>query len=577
MIQPLQLRAERLDPERLRSPRREDAGGLLHRRVLQPHPRDAARRRPPPAGRDAGVPAEARDARRDGRGDRDPQALLARLGRARRLRAPRRRPDRAVGDGDDDRGRLHALRPPRDRLPRRARAAHADLDEHGARAPRRRTASRSSSCRPGTTTIASRPATATPPTSRASMLGREIGVTSDAQASWWGGRGVGTVPHALIAAYGGDTVLAATKFAEWADPRPPHHRARRLRERLGRDRPRRRRRARPEALGRPARHLGPARRPLPLGRDGRLRPARRQRAARPQGARRARRRRARGRADRRLGRLLGREDRGVRASRRARRRLRRRLLADPRRERLHGATSSSPTGGRARRSAAASARTPGSSVSSSVERASVLWDVDTQVDFVLPEGKLAVPGATTAVPAMARLVDWARRTASSHVASADDHELTDPEISDDARLREHVPAALPPRHARGAEDPRDRAGRSAAALGHVAYPPGVVRALVAGRREILLLKKSFDVFTNPNAEALLDCLDPAEVIVFGVATDVCDHAAIVGPAPARPPRRVRRGRGSRPRRGAHDGVPGGVARGRCALHDERAGRQRQRT
>src|SRR5438270_761488 len=41
-----------------------------------------------------------------------------------------------------------------------------------------------------------------------------IGVSTDAQASWWGGRGVGTVPHALIAAYGGDTVAAARAFAE---------------------------------------------------------------------------------------------------------------------------------------------------------------------------------------------------------------------------------------------------------------------------------------------------------------------------------------------------------------------------
>ncbi|HEY7198193.1 MAG TPA: hypothetical protein VH306_13495 [Gaiellaceae bacterium] len=48
------------------------------------------------------------------------------------------------------------------------------------------------------------------------IVGRPIGVTSDAQASWWGGRGVGTVPHSLIAAYGGNTVLAASKFAEWA-------------------------------------------------------------------------------------------------------------------------------------------------------------------------------------------------------------------------------------------------------------------------------------------------------------------------------------------------------------------------
>jgi len=40
------------------------------------------------------------------------------------------------------------------------------------------------------------------------------GVSTDAQASWWGGRGIGTVPHALIAAYGGDTALAARKFAD---------------------------------------------------------------------------------------------------------------------------------------------------------------------------------------------------------------------------------------------------------------------------------------------------------------------------------------------------------------------------
>jgi nicotinate phosphoribosyltransferase len=50
------------------------------------------------------------------------------------------------------------------------------------------------------------------------IVGAEIGVTSEAQASWWGGRGLGTVPHALVASYGGNTVLAATKFAENADP-----------------------------------------------------------------------------------------------------------------------------------------------------------------------------------------------------------------------------------------------------------------------------------------------------------------------------------------------------------------------
>ena len=43
-----------------------------------------------------------------------------------------------------------------------------------------------------------------------------IGVSTDAQSSWWGGRGIGTVPHALIASYGGDTLAAAKHFADWA-------------------------------------------------------------------------------------------------------------------------------------------------------------------------------------------------------------------------------------------------------------------------------------------------------------------------------------------------------------------------
>jgi nicotinate phosphoribosyltransferase len=50
------------------------------------------------------------------------------------------------------------------------------------------------------------------------IVGSPVGVTTDEQASWWGGKGVGTVPHALISAYGGNTVLAATRFAEWAPP-----------------------------------------------------------------------------------------------------------------------------------------------------------------------------------------------------------------------------------------------------------------------------------------------------------------------------------------------------------------------
>ena len=52
----------------------------------------------------------------------------------------------------------------------------------------------------------------------AAHIAGAIGVSTDAQASWWGSEGIGTVPHALIAAYKGDTVLASRKFAEHSDP-----------------------------------------------------------------------------------------------------------------------------------------------------------------------------------------------------------------------------------------------------------------------------------------------------------------------------------------------------------------------
>ncbi|MBI1968006.1 MAG: nicotinate phosphoribosyltransferase [Gemmatimonadetes bacterium] len=52
----------------------------------------------------------------------------------------------------------------------------------------------------------------------AAHIAGAIGVSTDAQASWWGSEGIGTVPHALIAAYGGDTALASRKFAEHMDP-----------------------------------------------------------------------------------------------------------------------------------------------------------------------------------------------------------------------------------------------------------------------------------------------------------------------------------------------------------------------
>jgi nicotinamidase/pyrazinamidase len=152
----------------------------------------------------------------------------------------------------------------------------------------------------------------------------------------------------------------------------------------------------------------------------------------------------------------------------------------------------------------------------------ILWDVDTQFDFMLPDGKLYVPGAAETVPAMKRLVDAARTAGIVHVASADDHELTDAEISTEPDFV----TTYPPHCLRGTRGARKIPETDQEHPVPLALEPVPDRYLEG--REFLLLKKNFDVFTNPHTELLLERLDPDEIVVFGVATDVCDDAAIRG-------------------------------------------------
>ena len=162
-----------------------------------------------------------------------------------------------------------------------------------------------------------------------------IGVSTDAQASWWGGRGIGTVPHGLIAAYGGDTVRAAQVFARrFASEMNVTVLVDFANDSVGTAL------AVAEALGgdlwgvRLDTSDKLADRAL-VERHGDRAPQGRRARARRAHARAARRARLPRREDRRLGRLHGRADHGVRGRGRARRRLRRRLEPAARLQRLH--------------------------------------------------------------------------------------------------------------------------------------------------------------------------------------------------------------------------------------------------
>lgn len=158
----------------------------------------------------------------------------------------------------------------------------------------------------------------------------------------------------------------------------------------------------------------------------------------------------------------------------------------------------------------------------------LFWDVDTQVDFMVPEGKLYVPDAVEITPRLEQLTLHAREKGIPRVASVDDHTLQDPEISDAPDFRE----TFPPHCLRGTEGQKKIAAtamRSPVVVPNRPEDPAVVQARVSRHQgEILIEKSRFDVFTNPNTAAVLDALAPETIVVYGVAQDVCNAHAIRG-------------------------------------------------
>jgi nicotinamidase/pyrazinamidase len=155
----------------------------------------------------------------------------------------------------------------------------------------------------------------------------------------------------------------------------------------------------------------------------------------------------------------------------------------------------------------------------------ILWDVDTQVDFIEPGGMLYFEGAEEARPAMAALVEAARAAGVVHVASCDQHELSDPEISTEP----DYDGTWPPHcllGTRGAEKIPETKQLDPLPLPLVPMPSATLRRVLEGRNEILVPKKQYDPFTNPNTETMLELLDPDAILLFGVATDICDDAAV---------------------------------------------------
>lgn len=155
----------------------------------------------------------------------------------------------------------------------------------------------------------------------------------------------------------------------------------------------------------------------------------------------------------------------------------------------------------------------------------LFWDVDTQYDFMFSDGKLYVPGAEDILPQLARLSRHARARDIRVVASVDHHALGDAEISTSspdfrATYPPHCLAGSP-----GAAKVDATRLHDPLWIDHATVDAG---AVAAHRGEIVFRKQRFDVFSNPNTERVVAALAPDEIVVYGVAQDVCNRYAIEG-------------------------------------------------
>jgi nicotinamidase/pyrazinamidase len=158
-----------------------------------------------------------------------------------------------------------------------------------------------------------------------------------------------------------------------------------------------------------------------------------------------------------------------------------------------------------------------------VSRRIIFWDVDTQRDFMLPGGKLYVPGAEKLIPNLDRLTDEARKDRVFLVSDACVHTPDDPEFQ---QFPPHCVRGTP-----GAEIIPEAVAERFLVLPNrreAAVPPDLTPY-----QQVILEKQTLDVFDNPLTETVLERLKrftdaDAEFVVFGVVTEYCVRCVAKG-------------------------------------------------
>ncbi len=158
----------------------------------------------------------------------------------------------------------------------------------------------------------------------------------------------------------------------------------------------------------------------------------------------------------------------------------------------------------------------------------IFWDVDTQFDFMMPTGKLYVPGAEEIVETVSAARRFALNNGYSIIADVDWHALDNPEISETPDFQKTFP-----RHCMAGEPGSERVGDLGVVPIQTISTENMeldnLRELIQDEPfHIVIQKTTLDVFENPNTDRLVDLVKPERVVVFGVALDFCVACVLEG-------------------------------------------------
>jgi nicotinamidase/pyrazinamidase len=162
----------------------------------------------------------------------------------------------------------------------------------------------------------------------------------------------------------------------------------------------------------------------------------------------------------------------------------------------------------------------------------LFWDVDTQFDFVYPDGRLYVPRAEAIVPRLGALTHYAHDNQVRVVASVELHAEGDSEFS----ATPDFDTTWPPHCIAGSPGQRklpETALDSPLTIGPDRDEPSL-QQLGAHKGDVLLVKRHFDVFTNPNSELVLRAFNPEVIVIYGLPLEICVRYVVEGVLARRP-------------------------------------------